>query len=209
MPDKCRFFNSLFKLYFRIFVFLVFLLSGCARPDDAIRQAVENQLKSYPASTLQDIYKSFFQDEFGPGHLAPDSAGAARYLAYELSEMSSRGNYIPEPCGTGRNFYRVPLDLVKDSFLSSTDLLDAFMESASGFKEPEIDAWKAKWMMIVTEIDAMGLGLPNYEADKEALANMLDSGQAVVHHSTAYEQAYQPHYRIISKEQLKRLNLEF
>ena len=94
---------------------------------------------------MQDIYKSFFQDEFGPGHLAPDSAGAAQYLAYELSEMSSRGNYNPEPCGTGRNFYRVPLDLVKDSFVSSADLLDAFLESASGFKEPEIDAWKVKW----------------------------------------------------------------
>lgn len=166
-------------------------------------------MKIYPESTLQDIYKSFFQDEFGPGHLAPDSAGAARYLEYELSEMTSRGNYNPEPCGTGRNFYRVPLDLVKDSLVSSADFLDAFLESATGFKEPDIEAWKARWMMIVTEIDAMGLGLPNYEADKEALTNMLESGQAVVHHSQEYEKAYQPHYRILSLKAMEQLKSKY
>ena len=38
-----------------------------------IRAAVENQLKAYPKSTLQDLYKNFFQDYFGPGHIVSDT----------------------------------------------------------------------------------------------------------------------------------------
>jgi hypothetical protein len=209
MPDKCRFFDRRFKFYFRIFFFLGMFASGCTPSNDPIRQAVQNQLKLYPASTLQDIYKSFFQDEFGPGHMAPDSAGAAQYLEYELAEMTSRGNFSPEPCGTGRNFYRVPLDLVKDSLISSSELLDAFLASSAGFKEPDIEAWKVKWAGILEVIDAMNLNLPGCESDKEALTKMLASGEAVVHHSPAFIQAYNPHYRIISVSELNQFNSKF
>lgn len=37
--------------------------------EDLIRAAVERQITMYPNSTLRDIYKNFFQDRFGPGHI--------------------------------------------------------------------------------------------------------------------------------------------
>jgi hypothetical protein len=141
--------------------------------------------------------------------MAPDSAAAAQYLEYELAGMTSRGNFEPEPCGTGKNFYRVPLDLVKDSIVSKEVLISTFLESAMDFKEPDIEAWKVKWDGILDVIEAMDLNLPGYEADKKALAEMLSSGHAVVHHSEPYSQAYDPHYRIISINQLKSLNSKF
>ena len=180
-----------------------------AQPASTVRLAIEAQLKQYPASTLQDIYKSFFQDEFGPGHLAPDSAGAAGYLEYELAGMTSKGNYTAEPCGTGEHFYRVPLDLVKDSIISKQAFLAAFLESARGFKEPDSESWKQKWAEIVGEIGKMDLNLPDFEKDKKALKEMLESGEFVVHHSQAYSEAYDPHYRIISKAEMEKLNSKF
>ena len=53
----------------------------------AMRSAIERQLVTYPESTLQDIYKSFYQEHFGPGHIISDTASARRYLMRELSEM--------------------------------------------------------------------------------------------------------------------------
>lgn len=178
-----------------------FSQSGC----NDIRQAVGDQLKRYPESTLQDIYKSFFQDEFGPGHLLTDTAGARNYLQHELSGMSSMKNYIAEPCGMGRNFYRVPLDFVKDGKIPFADYFAAFLESAETFRIPEAEKWKAIWERIVLEIDAMGLDIPNYVGDKSSLAEMLEKGESVAHHSAAYSERYDPHYRIIGTKQWKKL----
>ena len=53
----------------------------------SIQTAIERQMATYPESTLQDIYKSFYQEHFGPGHIISDTASARRYLMRELSEM--------------------------------------------------------------------------------------------------------------------------
>ena len=46
-------------------------------------------MAQFPKSTLQDLYKSFFQDRFGPGHIIADEASAMRYLQYELATMDN------------------------------------------------------------------------------------------------------------------------
>ena len=54
---------------------------------EALRMAVERQLVSYPESTLQDVYKAFYQEHFGPEHMISDTAAVRQYLDYELSIM--------------------------------------------------------------------------------------------------------------------------
>ena len=45
------------------------------------------QMTDYPESTLKDIYKNFFQDAFGPGHLMSDAEDAEKRMeAYLRSE---------------------------------------------------------------------------------------------------------------------------
>lgn len=189
---------------------LVFLnLHAFSQPAGLITQAVRAQLELYPESTLQDIYKSFFQDEFGPGHLVGDTAAARIYLEKELSEMTSRQNYFARPCGAGEHFYRVPLDLVKDGLIPPEDFFSAFMQSAASFKMPEVKEWQVKWQEIVREIESMDLDIPGFEADKQALEQMLGQGDYVVHHSDSFREAYDPHYRIVSKEEWDKLSSEF
>jgi hypothetical protein len=190
------------------FIVLLFY-QACHQPDNGIQRAVKAQLIIYPESGLQDIYKSFFQDEYGPGHLLTDSADAWQYLESEISEMTSSGNHTAEPCGKGENFYRVPLDLVKDGIISDSSLFRAFMESASSFRVPEIESWKKKWEKIEAVIEGMKLNLPNYEEDKKALSDMLSQGKTAVHHSQKYEERYNPHYRIVAKEQWERLKAQY
>jgi hypothetical protein len=190
------------------FLILLFFES-CQQPDNEIAQAVKIQLERYPESSLQDIYKSFFQDEFGPGHLLSDTAGARQYLEYELSDMTSSGNHMAEPCGTGRNFFRVPLDLVKDGMISDSSLFSAFMESSASFRVPDIESWKKKWNEMLGVIERMNLDLPGFNEDKKALEEMLSREETAVHHSRKYEELYHPHYRILAKEQWERLSSKF
>jgi len=190
-------------------IFALLLIQGCSKRVDEVDRAIKAQIQCYPESGLQDIYKSFFQDEFGPGHLLNDTAGAWQYLEYELSEMTSSGNHTAEPCGTGKNFYRVPLDLVKDGIISDTALFTAFMESASKFSLPDIESWKKKWAKIEIVIENMNLDIPNYEQDKKAIAEMLGQGETAVHHSRKYEELYKPHYRILGREKWEKLSSKF
>jgi len=196
MSSKIKTLYAIFAVILTMSVF-----QGCNQSNNEIAKAVRSQLQCYPESSLQDIYKSFFQDEFGPGHLLNDTAGAREYLDYEVEEMTSTGNYIAEPCGTGQNFYRVPLDLVKDGIIPYETFFAAFMESAASFRSPETSEWKGKWEKIVVVIQSMDLEIRNFEGERIGIARMLNSGEAVVHHSKKYEELYSPHYRIMGKEQ--------
>ena len=83
------------------------------------RQAIERQLKTYPESTLQDVYKSFYQDHFGPGHMIADTASARQYLMYELSQMTEKPAIYYEPTGRKGRFVRVYLSAVADNLITA------------------------------------------------------------------------------------------
>jgi glyoxylase-like metal-dependent hydrolase (beta-lactamase superfamily II) len=167
---------------------------------EKIQQAVREQLKKYPESRLQDIYKNFFQDYLGPEHLISDTAMAAAYLRQELEADIAPTDVSVEPVGWEGRFYRVNLSAVKENKIPASVLLDAFVRSAERAARPPLPVWQAQWDEIVSYIDAMQLHLPDYEANKTALQQLLQSGRYAVHHSDAFNSAYHPHYRIISKK---------
>jgi hypothetical protein len=194
--------SDLFKISILI---LVAISSGCSQQNNEIRRAVEEQLKEYPESRLQDLYKSFFQDEFGPGHMIDDIAFAREYFDLELEDMVSRGRHNAESCGLGNNFVRVPMDLVKDGLIKDEDFFKAFMDSSLDFKVPDKLAWRKKWGLIEKEIERMGLQIPDLEKDNKAILRMIDLGEPAIHHSDGYNKAYDPHYRIMGKKQWEEL----
>ncbi|MDR2362705.1 MAG: MBL fold metallo-hydrolase [Prevotellaceae bacterium] len=167
--------------------------------------AVSRQLQRYPESRLTDIYKNFFQDYFGPGHLIKDTASVDRYLQQELASCGKcTGQWTESTGGEGR-FYRVDLCVLKENRMDYRTFLNAFIESANYTVTPPPEAWIDTWNEIIRILDTMPLSIPDYAADKAALQSLLQSGHYAVHHSKAYEQRYKPHYRIISKALLERL----
>ncbi|MBO5381507.1 MAG: hypothetical protein J6A40_05395 [Bacteroides sp.] len=179
---------------------LLFLLTAC-KQETAIEQAISRQMASHPASTLQDLYKNFFQEQFGPGHLVPDTASATRYLRYELQSMKEESEALYEAIGIEGRFVRVNLDVIKRGYIDFNTFLDAFLRSATCFELPAIEDWKIRWKEIEDTIIKMGLDktLPRFESDSQAIEALLNQGEYVMHHSPEYSEAYQPHYRLIER----------
>jgi hypothetical protein len=178
------------------------LPSGCRETgfDASVRTAVERQMKTYPQSTLKDLYKNFFQDRFGPGHIIADTTGSGRYLREELASYSQIEGGAAEPTGWEGNFYRVNLSVVKSGEVPYDVYFDAFIRSVQGIRPPAVADWQKEWDRIESVIRSMRPDLPDYEADRKEIAERLERGDAVGHHSSRFEASYSPHYRIISKE---------
>lgn len=165
-----------------------------------VRASVERQLRLYPASTLKDLYKNFFQDRFGPGHIINNTEAAANYLNSELSSMNESNTEIAEPIGWENNFYRVNLSVVKEGKVPFDIYLDAFVRSINGIKPMPIEEWREEWHKIEKIISSMSLNLPNYDEDLTYIEEQLSKSNYVGHHSEAYKKTYSPHYRIVSRE---------
>ena len=174
-----------------------FSLFGQSVDTVAVRSAIERQLVTYPESTLQDIYKSFYQEHFGPGHIINDTASARHYLMRELSEMGETQSPYFEPTGSQGYYVRVYLSAIADSLITAERLLDAFIRSANLWQEPAA-SWLDKWEAIVSIIQTNKMEIGNFETDLPLLTEAARNNQAV-HHSSRYNEAYHPHYRIVER----------
>ena len=174
-----------------------FSLFGQSIDTAAVRSAIERQLATYPESTLQDIYKSFYQEHFGPGHIISDTASARRYLMHELSEMGETQSPYFEPTGSQGDYVRVYLSAIADSLITAEQLLDALVRSANSWQEPSVN-WSEKWRAIISVIQANKMEIVGFEADLPLLNEAAQNNQAV-HHSQRYNEAYHPHYRIVER----------
>jgi len=185
------------SLLLTLFLSCSFVLFGQQSDTLSIRAAIERQMTAYPESTLQDIYKSFYQDRFGPGHMISDTASARSYLLHELSEMNDVSAVYFEPTGSEGRFVRVYLSAVADGLITADQLLDAFVRSANMTKELETD-WTTEWEAVVGIIKKYGIHVSGFETDAPLLDEASRNRQAV-HHSQAYNAAYHPHYRIVER----------
>ena len=189
-----------------ISIFALLLLVSCH--PDLVRKAIEAQMKQYPESRVQDIYKSFCQDNLGPGHLIPNPEYAKAYLLEELETYRNdleSGRYDKPaerfvPVGDQGNYVRVDLSVVLDSLVDTETLLDAFVRSANEGKTFSEDEWKDKWTTVAGIIRKDFPGIPDAENDLAMIDSLMSEGYFIFHHSRIYEEAYHPHYRIVAKE---------
>ena len=189
--------------YMLVLVALLFV--GCGNADKgqekAIAKAVETLMDRYPEATLQDVYKSCFQDHFGVAHLLADRERVKGYIEYELASADSLCGAYYEPCGWRGNFVRVNLLAVRDGYISTDELTDAFMASAAYSSNEVTEAWLTEWNTILRIIKKRGFDtkMADFAADSLRLAKLLGEGKYVMHHSEAFGRAYHPHYRIVHR----------
>lgn len=182
------------------------LVMGCRASSP--KAAISRQLQEYPESRVQDIYKSFCQDNLGPEHLIPDSEAARNYLKKELSsfrnDLDSLRYTAPErlysPVGDRGNYVRVDLSVVLDSLVSEEALLNAFVRSANEGTKATPEEWVAKWKEVSGIIRKDFKDIPGSEEDLARLDSLLKDGHFIVHHSRKYGATYHPHYRIIARD---------
>lgn len=170
-----------------------------------VRKAVVAQLEQYPALRLQDVYKTFYQDRFGPGHLLVDTSLAIFYLNQEMTADSSwlTDEMFWEPTGFQGNYVRVYLSCLKPGVMTVRQLADAFIRSAG----EEVDlplSWADEWHLILQIIEQERLYIADYEQDKGWIEELLGKGDQPITHSRSYNSHYGPHYRIVTREIFER-----
>lgn len=172
-----------------------------AEKERQIRHAVERQMRNYPLSTLRDIYKNFFLDNFGAGHVIVDTAVVARNLRHELDTITSFEGKRYELFGHKENFYRVNLSVLRDTLVDFNIFFNAFVRSVNNFDPPSHKEWVDEWLAIEKIIIKLGLDtLPNFEEDRQAIRDLFGHSGFTMKHSKAYDEAYNSHYCIIQKE---------
>ena len=199
------------KTTFIIAILAALSLSACLPrkatsgvPEDAVRTLCEEMVRTYPQATLQDLYKTCYQDFFGPGHMVTDSAAAWRYIHYEVEALTNDSSkelwreVKDEPTGFRHRFVRVDLRRIVLGQISEAEVLCPFIEAANT-ATPVHDRWAEEW----AQIETIALQVHPAWADTELQNALHEAAQAngAVHHSEAYRNAYHPHYRIITNHQ--------
>ena len=192
------------KRYF--FIVAILALASCQR--QGIRDAIDAQLREYPETRVQDVYKDFCQDNLGPGHLIPNPASARDYLLSELGEyrgdLDSARYLKPElryfPVGDRHNFVRVDLSVVLDGLVDEEALLDAFVRSANEGRIASEKDWVRKWRKVEAVLKRDFPDIPGAAEDLAAIDSLIAGGNLILHHSEAFERAYHPHYRIVASD---------
>lgn len=192
-------------VFFIIFVSAV-EVSGQTR-QEMIREALNYQRENYSVSQYRDIYKSFMQDYFGPGHILNDTASAGNYMRYELENSESFDGPDFEKTGFEGNFYRVNLRLVKEGKIPFERFFNAFVKSVKDIIPPDGESWMRIWNEIDREITEMGWKFENEAQDRSELSEQFGKGDFIAHHSRAFNEANNFHYRIISRDNFNRLIL--
>lgn len=188
------------KLYTIFYTALMLLTFSCTQNNEQkIGQAVTNLLQRYPKATLQDVYKSFFQDYFGVAHLLAEREKVKSYIEYETNSATEFDSTLYEPCGWRGNFVRVNLLAIKKGYISSDALTDAFIKSREASCDSVTDEWLDEWQQIIAAARRAAPAMENFAHDSAKIANNLAEGKYMMHHSRKYNEYYHPHYRIIHK----------
>lgn len=177
----------------------VILFSSCNKEKQAIRKMCFDIHSRYPEATLQDIYKTCYQDYFGAEHLMTDTAAAREYLYKELEECRKTDlSSMPkkEPTGFRHRFTRINLSNIVDGELNEDDLLAMFIEAADN-DNAFGDDWEDEW----NKISEIALQVNPAWKDPELLSELKDAAiqKQAVRHSEAFRKAYNPHYRIVKQ----------
>jgi hypothetical protein len=187
------------KLFVCIVFMAITMVSTAQIREKEVQQFVDLEFKNYPEASLLDLYKNYFQDAYGPGHLIHDTTHAGEYLNWELSQSDWSDTLLWQPLGMQHDFYRINLLLLKNGTIPRDTLLLGMIKSAQLSRNPDIESWKKEWNEVLQIIKKYKPDLLGMEQDEKMIAETLSKGNVVMHHSKRYEETYHPHYRIIHR----------
>ena len=190
----------------RIFLSLLLILFSVVAWPQAplskteIHSKLQSYLTQYPQAQLRDVYKTCFQDFFGPGHLLADTTAAYDYLHSELATTTIFGGPLYEPTGYQGNYYRVNILLVSQGTIPIPLFMNAFIRSANQSHSISVSEWTLLWRDIESVLKSIMPWNESCQADATQIHAMLSKQQYMCHHSPRFNTTYNFHYRIIRKD---------
>lgn len=161
---------------------------------------VQFEYNLHPKAEIVDIYKLIFQGHFGAGHFIIDPEKAEKMLQQELETATTFETDFSQQIS--KNYFRVNIKVVTENIVKFDDFLKAFLQSTK--TPPQTNSWISFWKKISHEFSTA------FNWEKTALQNFnkkLSERNFIFHHSDVYRNTYQPHYRLISIHEFKKLKL--
>ena len=191
--------HNMKKLFyiFILFISAMMIFSCESQENKAIRTMCQDIHSRYPLATLQDIYKTCYQDFFGAEHLMNDTAAARQYIHYELEQCRDTDlSLMPlrEPTGFRHRFVRINFANLVNGQLTEEQLVMMFV-GAAAHDNAFSDDWASEWALI--EKVALQVNPDWADADLQAELTEAAGKNHAVRHSEAFRNAYNPHYRIV------------
>ena len=172
-------------------------------PDPIVAHAI-TEWKRTPAMQAQDAYKWLYQATMGGEHAILNPEGPRRWLDDEWNRLGKplKDERLIEKLMPDGSIIRVNLRPYKARGGDKRALLDAFVRSAKSFK-PDMAKLKRVWKEWMASA-------PKPRSEWEAFdRRMREEGFPSVHHSSRYETAYEPAYRVLTGREWRRLEKRF
>jgi hypothetical protein len=164
--------------------------------------------KDRSAFQIEDAYKQIHQAFLGPGHAIPSEREAEALLQEEWEDLGE-----PRPDETmieilivDAPFVRVHLRPYRHAGGSVADLIPRFLRSAD--HPVDLDGFVAAWNSLAVAIRS------GQEAFRPKEYQALDrrvrpANFPAIHHSEAYQQLWDPAYRVLSNAESKKILYDF
>jgi hypothetical protein len=170
--------------------------------EQRLHRILADQIARYPLMEIQDLYKLLFQAVNGSEHAISSLDAARSWLTQELENLPE-GPIEPaiDVISPDDSIVRVNLRPFIRSGGDPPSLLNAFVRTASEYRGKREMLW-LYWSF--AERLAEDGELPFKQDDMQAFYKRVEEDDfPAVHHSSRYEDAYRPAYRVIKKEYLE------
>lgn len=154
----------------------------------AFKKILRHHIESYPKHTLVDLYKMIYQSECGGGHIIVDLDQHLHFLIQELK--LSKDKPLKEFEKLDEKVYRLYLDGLYDKIDPKT--IERMVIKSS-------NDLKCDFSYIQDKLEMLFELKPEAETAK-FISYVTNLKYPIYSHSEVYREAYEPHYRIVSKD---------
>jgi len=177
-------------------------------PDNELKMLfnlIQFHIKNHKNLTEKDVYKLLYQGAMGPKHLLANPESAKQYLQREWdSVLPMKDELLFEPVSPDGLVIRVNIRPCKYVFKNYLFLWDALYQTALNFKENHslfVKTWH-DYYKLCAENKLPFSTIKIEELDRQTKENNYPA----MHHSRKYSEVNKPAYRVLVKNEFKKLN---
>jgi hypothetical protein len=165
------------------------------------REVVLSHISRYPLAQIEDLYKLTYQAAFGSEHAVKGINSARKWLLREINQLEEgSAESLFDPISADGQILRVHLRPYLETGADPELLIEAFVKTANEYRgslELLLNYWKiVEYTVEICEILSEPARLRLFFSKMEA------DGFPAVHHSRPYQENYNPHYRVVSRDYL-------
>lgn len=166
---------------------------------------LRTHVNRYPECGVMDMYKLLHQATFGPGHLIASKKNAREWLERETESLTPvRTAPLVESVHPDGQIVRLHLRPYLAYGAPLKLLLEALVRSAE-LVQGDLDIMARRWSFF----DGLCQGVYASRFDRQEVLlfgrTRAREGWPAVHHSPAYQTAYQPRYRVLVRAEAENL----